>query len=137
MKRILIVGTYAVGGLVLAGAVSLGAFAVTARQLSETPEPVGVGRSVTLAPTADDQGGGGVGNGQGGQHDDWSPSWSPAPPSDSPSSSPGGGDDISVGGDDHSSSPSSGSDDHSSGSGSGDESGGDSSGSGDGDADDD
>ena len=60
MKRILIVGAYAVGGLVLAGAVSLGAFAVTARQLSETPEPVSVGRSVTLAPTADDQGGGGV-----------------------------------------------------------------------------
>ena len=40
MKRILLVGAYALGGLVLTGAVSLGAFAVTARQLSETPEPI-------------------------------------------------------------------------------------------------
>src|SRR5215207_4437686 len=102
MKRILIIVGYAVGGLVLAGVVSLGAFAVTTRQLSQTPEPIGIGRTASVAPTADDGAhGGGGGNGQGDSTGDWKPSWSPtASPSGSPS------DDPSTGDDDHSTGPS-------------------------------
>ena len=89
MKRFLIVVGYAVGGLVLAGVVSLGAFAVTTRQLSETPEPISIGHTASLAPTADSGGQGGGGNGQDDTAGNWRPSWSPtASPSDSPSDDP-------------------------------------------------
>ena len=92
MKRFLIVVGYAVGGLVLAGVVSLGAFAVTTRQLSETPEPIVIGHTASVAPTADGGGQGGGGNGQGDATGDWKPSWSPTlSPSDSPSDDPSPG----------------------------------------------
>jgi len=93
MKRILIVGAFAVGGLVLAGAVSLVAFAVTGRQLSETPEPIAVGRAVALNPSAADVGDPSRDPAQGGQGT-WSPSWT-SPPSPSES-----GDDHASGDDD-------------------------------------
>jgi eukaryotic-like serine/threonine-protein kinase len=134
MKRILVVVAYAAGGLVLAGVVSLGAFAVTTRQLSETPEPIGVARAASVTTlTADGQDGqAGGGNGQSDGSGDWTPSWAPSSAPATPSST--GGDDDPSTGDDHSSGP--GSDDDSSGPGSGDGDHDDSSGSGDGGSDD-
>ncbi|MGZ8629975.1 MAG: hypothetical protein ACXWZF_03280 [Actinomycetota bacterium] len=111
MKRFLIVAAYGLGGLVLAGVVSVGAFAVTGQQLSDPTEPISIGRTSSIDPAAaGGTGGEATGTGQTGQTGGgWKPSWSPSP-------SPVGG------GDDHSSGPGSGSDD-SSGSGSDDSSG--------------
>lgn len=92
MKRFLVAAAYGLGGLVLAGTVSVAAFAVTGHQLSDPTEPISIGRTSSVEPVGGGDVGGSAGAAQSSQHGDgWTPSWSPSP------SPAGGGDDHSSG----------------------------------------